>query len=151
MEKGDLSEEAMTLYIYSLDQMKKANLESHLLTATLYNNIALCYIKQNKEKKLSLENLIKSVAIRENLSDSSDLELANSYHNLGLVYKEEEQFENAIININKALNIREINFGNSDRELLNELRILAQIYEEAKDFDMQNKMLDRIKNIEENE
>lgn len=129
--------------------MKKANMENHLLAATLYNNIALCYLKQNKEKQTSIEHLLRALAIRENLSDPTDLELANNYHNLGLLYKDEQQFENALIQIKKALDVRETLYGSFDGELLNELRIMAQVYGEIKNIDMQNKVLARIKMIEE--
>lgn len=129
--------------------MKKANMENHLLTATLYNNIALCYLKQNKEKQLSIEHLLRALAIRENLSDPTDLELANNYHNLGLLYKEEEQFDNALIQLKKALDVRETLYGSFDSELLNELRIMAQIYGDIKNVDMQSRVISRIKGIEE--
>lgn len=121
-------------------EIKKKNYgENHIKTAPSYNNIGLVYKDMEKYKK-ALDNLFKSIKIREKhyklknkrISYNKSLkEIASTYNNVALVYKNLGNYKKSLKYMFTCLNIRKkIN----DENLALSYNNIAGIYMYLKDY-----------------
>lgn len=83
----------------------------------------------------AVELFKKSAHIAEQYYPAGDIRLAPSYHNLGLMSMEIEQYDEAIFWINKALELRRQKLVPNDPLLAGTVNVLGNIYYELQVFD----------------
>jgi tetratricopeptide (TPR) repeat protein len=99
--------------------------------AASYGGIGAYYYRKG-EFPLALENQLKALDIRKNISDS--VGLASTYNNIGVIFRDQGDHARALQNYTDALNI---NIGLGDKaKAANNINNIGLVYVDQKDFDI---------------
>lgn len=128
---------------------EKASLDA----AKCYNNLGVVYWNSGN-KTTARSYLDRSLKIKENLLDSEDPSIADSYINIGLIYLEEdrpkEEYYEAISYFNKALNIYESIYGGQHTKVALCYGNIASVYSYLESYAEALQYLDLVMEIWDN-
>ena len=107
-----------THHSYNKQLLKKANI--------LNNRGVDAYKKRNYKEAINY--YLQSLAIKEKILGTEDLNTATSYNNLGLIYKQTKEYQKAQLYLSKALQIRERALGHANGKTAESYNNLGTLY-----------------------
>ncbi len=119
--------------------------EENLLMANCYNALGLVY-GNLKNNTLAAQYHEKSLAIKRKLLGRQDVEVANSFNNLGLLFTVEDPLQ-ALIYFNRAKQIYETKLGNSDPRTIRTISNMALANLEQDNYEEALQLFDDINAI----
>lgn len=132
----------------ALEQLLKAESflgEENLLTASCYNALGLVY-GNFKNNILAVQYHEKSLTIKRRILGREDVEVANSFNNLGLLFTVDDPLQ-ALIYFNRAKQIYETKLGSSDARTIRTVANMAFANLEQNNYDEALKLFDEINAI----
>ncbi len=119
----------------AIENLKKA--EALLAPKTLemaacYNELGVAYWNM-ENRVLAQQYLEQALHLRKNQLKATDLLIADTYNNLGLIYQKNEPLQ-ALIFFQRALNIYEENYGERHPKVAQGLNNLAFAHNDLKDY-----------------
>lgn len=133
---------------YSLsDYLHIPQPKEKLSLAEEYNNIGLFVSDYFAEYDKALKYQKKALAIREKVFGTENLNTANSYDNIGEVYREKGDYDMALEHQQKALAIREKVLGTKHPDTATSINNIGLVYNEQGDYDKALKYLHKASTI----
>ena len=100
------SDKALEYYEKTLKIREKVLGKDHILTGTVYSNLAIVYyVKGNYEKAMECCN--KALSVQENVPEKEHPSTEKTYNTLGAIYSSLGNYKKAIVYYEKALSICE--------------------------------------------
>ncbi|MBF0357697.1 MAG: tetratricopeptide repeat protein [Magnetococcales bacterium] len=122
--------EAENLLVNLLNHYNTGSLEA----AAVKHNLASAVANQKRYAE-AIQYMNEAIAIKVDLSDSSDLSLGNSYLNLASIYQKNREYSKAITNQLAGIAIQEKNLGTNHQDLGISYNDMAKLYQRSGDTD----------------
>ena len=103
--------------------------------AKTFSNIGSFVSKYFADYPIALEYHFKALKIREKVFGAENLNTANSYDNIGEVYREKDDYDTALEYQQKALAIREKALGTKHPDTATSINNIGLVYNEQGDYD----------------
>jgi CHAT domain-containing protein/tetratricopeptide (TPR) repeat protein len=124
----------------------EANIENeNLLMANCYNALGIVYGNM-KNNTLAVQYHEKSLSIKRKILGREDIEVANSFNNLGLLFTVDDPLQ-ALIYFNRAKQIYDLKLGNSDPRTIRTVSNMAFANVEQGNYEEGLKLFNEINSI----
>jgi tetratricopeptide (TPR) repeat protein len=122
--------EAESLLVNLLQHYTPGSLEA----AAIKHNLASAVANQKRYDE-AIQYMNEAIAVKVDLSDSSDISLGNSYLNLASIYQKNKEYSKAITNQLAGIAIQEKNLGENHQDLGISYNDMAKLYQRSGDTD----------------